>query len=124
MRRGEAEALVGETVEAWTAMNGTYVGVLEEVIPRRPWRARVRVTGVLKGPAFEWARGDRQRVGFREGDVIEVGGVNVGGTDKAGVPYAEAMRQELEHVRSLDFGGREHLKGRIVAMYEKLAAEG
>jgi hypothetical protein len=79
MLRKEAERLVGKTVEAWTAMNGVYAGELVELItkPRSPWRAKVRITGVLEVAACTYDRSGRQRWGNRVGDIIEVGNSSV-----------------------------------------------
>ncbi len=78
MQRDEAQARVGQTVVARTEANGTYLGVLEAVMvrPRRPWRARVRVLGVV-APALHFERNGVVRRGFRPGETLEVGGLSV-----------------------------------------------
>lgn len=94
MKRKEAEALVGSRVSAWTSANGCYVGTLIEVYGS-PWRGKVRITGTTKvAVPFEAGRATQRR-GFREGDVIEVGGSNVKPTDEEGVTYLQALRGEL-----------------------------
>jgi hypothetical protein len=96
MRRKEAEKLIGGRVFVWTSLNGEYVGVLEEVFAS-PWRGRVRITGVIK-PAVvhDLTRpDDRQRRGFRPGDLIEAGGVSIKPTELEGTSYLEALRGEL-----------------------------
>ena len=102
MNKIEALKIVGRRVTAWTSMNGVYTGVLKEVIarPRRPWRGIVVIDGVLEVAAFQ-NRGigarpiDRQRRGFRPGEELEVGGVNINRTEDAGLTYLEALKQEL-----------------------------
>lgn len=97
MKRKEAEKLIGTRVEAWTSMNGSYIGTLEEVFGS-PWRGRVRITGVVK-PAVVYdltRRGSPQRRGFRPGQVIEVGGMSIKPTEEEGASYLEALRRELE----------------------------
>ena len=101
MNRKEAERYVGRPVRAWTAANGVYVGILERVVakPGRPWRGVVRVTGILK-PAhhFEW-RGGACRRGFRVGETLEAGGVNITPTDETGMAsYLEALERERAKV--------------------------
>lgn len=99
MNRQEAEAMIGQQVSAWTAANGIYAGELIEVLPYRPWRGKVKVTGVQTAACFETARGTRQRRGFRPGDVIEVGGVNIQPTSDGGKSYGEAMAYQLGQYR-------------------------
>lgn len=104
MRRQEAEKLIGTRVTAWTASNGQYVGELIEVVKARPWRGKVRITGVLHVPClWETLRGPTRRRGFRPGEVIEVGGVNIRAADPAlELPdrsYLEALRAELAQLR-------------------------
>ncbi len=89
MNRRDAEKLIGSQVKAWTAMNGEYVGVLEEVFGS-PWRARVRVSGVVK-PACHFENGHVCRRGFRPGDTLEVGGVSIKPWEGAGTSYADAL---------------------------------
>ncbi len=102
MRRQEAERLIGTRVEAWTAMNGIYVGTLEEVFGS-PWRGRVRITGVLK-PAvvYDLTRGHqfaRQRRGFRPGQMIEVGNSSIKPTEAPGESYLAALQRELRYFK-------------------------
>lgn len=107
MRRKDAEKLIGERVQVWTAMNGIYTGVLEEVFAS-PWRGRVRVTGAIK-PAvvYDLTRpNDRQRRGFRPGDVIEAGGSSIKPTELEGASYLEALRAELSSFEAMAARGR------------------
>ena len=99
MNRAQARELIGTRVSAWTAMNGEYSGVLTEIIarPRAPWRGKVLIDGVI-APAH-WQSGRRkQRKGFRIGQEIEVGGVNITALadfeDKPGT-YLEALKRDL-----------------------------
>ena len=95
MKRAEAIKLIGSTVRAWTAMNGIYVGTLEEVYGS-PWRGVVLITGVIE-PACAWSVDRvRPRKGFRPGDRIKVGGVNISATAEPGATYAEALRRQQE----------------------------
>ena len=91
MNRKEAEKLIGTRVQAWTAANGTYVGTLTGVIPAAKWRGTILITGVL-APAhhFEYGRGIVRR-GFRPGQTIEVGGVNISPSDAEGTDYLSAL---------------------------------
>lgn len=96
MYREDAKKLIGQKVEVWTACNGTYVGVLEDIIPSRPWRGSVKITGVLSAAHQE----DHPRQGFRPGDTISVGGVNIKPTNKEGTTYLEALERYLAVSRS------------------------
>jgi hypothetical protein len=64
MRRKEAEKLIGQRVEAYTGSWGAYIGILEEIIDARPFRAKVRITEVLQVPEFKPV--------LREGKIITV----------------------------------------------------
>lgn len=95
MKRAEATRLLGSKVRAWTAMNGIYVGTLEEVYGS-PWRGVVLITGVIE-PACAWSVDRvRPRRGFRPGDQMKVGGVNISPTDEVGVTYVEALRRQKQ----------------------------
>lgn len=78
MTRDEALLALHQTFGIWTGLNGCYVGTLEEVIqvPRKPWRAKLRITGVL-GVAQHAHQGHACRRGFRPGETMEVGGINI-----------------------------------------------
>lgn len=93
MRKEEALALVGKPVSAWTAANGQYIGTLQAVLPTRPWRAKVLITGVLEC-ATHFERGGICRRGFRPGETLEVGASSVRpNPDTEGVTYLEALQQ-------------------------------
>lgn len=92
MKREEAQALVGRSVSLWTAANGQYVGVLQEVLPTRPWRAKALITGVLSA-ATHYERGGVCRRGFRPGEVLEVGGASVKPTEAVGTDYLSALER-------------------------------
>ena len=101
MRRQEAELLVGKPVQAWTSANGIYVGELVEVIRSAKWRGKVRITGVLKvATPYEIGR-LKQRRGFRPGDIIEVGGINIKPTDVTGTTYLGALQTELDSFKKM-----------------------
>jgi hypothetical protein len=101
MKRSEAEKLMGTRVEAWTSLNGIYCGVLEAIVPtqRRPWRGVVRIDGILSAPVT-YEAGRRPRRGFRVGETIEVGGVNISPTDAVGATdYLALLQAEAERFR-------------------------
>lgn len=94
MRRREAEDLVGQSVIAWTAANGIYVGELTQVWGS-PWRGAVRITGVVE-PAQHYERGGLCRRGFRPGEVIEVGNSSIRPATEPGYPtYLAAIEARL-----------------------------
>lgn len=96
MRKQEAAKLVGKPVRAHTALNGTYEGVMEELLTTRPWRAKVRITGVAGPAACTWDRAGNQRWGYRVGEVIEVGGANVEPIEEAtDRTYLDALEAQL-----------------------------
>lgn len=98
--RQQAETWIGGAVEVWTAANGEYVGILES-ISGKPWRGTVRITGIVRpAQVFEWKRSHRRR-GFRPGQLITAGGVNIKRTTQSGVSYLEALRQEYRLIESL-----------------------
>lgn len=96
MNREEADSIVGQSVTAWTAANGIYVGLLESVqaIKGRPWRGTVRVTGVLE-IAQHFERGHVVRRGFRPGETLEVGGSNIklAAPQQVGSDYLAALER-------------------------------
>ncbi len=116
MLRAEAEGLIGSRVSVWTAANGTYVGELVEVVPHRPWRGRLRITGVLKVAChWEVGRGVCRR-GFRPGEEIEAGGSSIEPTDQEGVTYLEALGHELAWLKAARFRDRdEWMRERSIA---------
>lgn len=89
-------------------MNGSYTGVLVEVktSPGRPWRGVVKVDGVLEAAAYETMRGVRQRSGFRPGDEIEVGGINIQLSGLDGTSYLEALTDDLAKLERWASEGR------------------
>ncbi len=98
MRRNEAEKLLGTPVEAWTAANGRYVGILEEITSDRPWRGRVRITGILE-PAvtFEIGRHHPRR-GFRVDETIEVGATSIRASLATGTDdYRALLERQAEN---------------------------
>lgn len=99
MKRSEALEFLGQPVSAWTAMNGCYTGILEDVTEDRPWRGKVLITGVNVAASFEAGRGDRQRRGFRPGEMIEVGNSSIAPATAPGATYAEAMEAQLGDYR-------------------------
>jgi hypothetical protein len=99
MRIKEAQQLIGSSVSAWTAMNGTYVGVLESV-QGSPWRGGVRITGILT-PASHLQQGQVCRRGFRVGEQLEVGGSNIKPCTATGsASYLEALQTAIAENRS------------------------
>ena len=64
MKREEIEPYIGKRVSAWTAMNGSYSGVLIKLLPCKPWRGIVEIDGVLEcWCVYEAGRG-KQRHGL------------------------------------------------------------
>ena len=74
-------------------MNGSYVGVLKEVVPNRPWRGRVRLDGVLECWCIIGPGGSRR--GLRLGEVYEFGGVNIKPDTRPGMSKEQALLAEL-----------------------------
>ncbi|TAL72869.1 MAG: hypothetical protein EPN79_02175 [Burkholderiaceae bacterium] len=102
MNKTEAQEFLGRMVSAWTAANGTYVGTLIEVVAAkgRPWRGRVRITGVLT-IACHWEIGCSGpiRKGFRPDDEIEVGGLNIKPCEHEGTTYLAALEASNDELR-------------------------
>jgi len=120
MQRKEALSLIGERVSAWTAANGVYVGVLEEVTDRRPWRGRVRIDGVIS-PAVCYQDGRGFRRGFRIGELLEVGGTNIEPTDVLGHPdYLGLLRAEADSFQK-DFD--DFMAGRLGDVTDRVLAK-
>lgn len=108
MRRAEGLALVGKRVSVWTGASGMYVGELFEVTTDRPWRAKVRIDGVLE-PAVCYERDRPWRRGFRVGEEIEVGGGSVEPTDAVGsVDYVALLEAQADRFEA-EFRGYEAL---------------
>lgn len=102
MNRHEAEQLVGTRVEGWTSSNGIYSGVLTKVISGngRPWRGVVLIDSVFQ-LAQHFENGSVCRRGYRPGEEIEVGGVNISTTDKFGFPtYVAALEEGITRFKS------------------------
>ena len=93
MNKAEAQALVGRRVSVWTGASGTYVGVLEQVLPTRPWRGRVRIDGIT-APAVCYEAGRPYRRGFRVGEEIVAGGTNIEPTEALGATDYPALLDE------------------------------
>jgi len=89
MRRKEAEKLIGQRVEAYTVNWGAYIGILEEITDSRPFRAKVRITEVLKVPEFKPV--------LREGRVITVGAIHLKKCEKPAKTYQESLKEALEN---------------------------
>ncbi len=124
MKRKEAEALIGKPVWVWTSMNGSYAGILEEILPTSPWRGKVRITGVLS-PAVPYEIGRmEQRRGFRPGGIIEVGNSSIGhlrdydATDRT---YLEALRLQQEKFQMMRRNGPKIDWGWIDRSLEEIA---
>jgi hypothetical protein len=98
MLKTDALALVNRPVEAWTAANGVYVGTLLEVLPSRPWRAKVLVTGVIE-VAQHYERGGVCRRGFRPGETLEVGHSSIKPSQASGEDYLSVLRRTQERHR-------------------------
>lgn len=112
MTAQEAHRRIGESVTAWTAMNGVYAGILVELtnIPiGKPWRGKILITGVYE-PAcpFDSTRSGRQRRGMRPGHTIEVGGCNIQPSRELSGTYREALQAEL--VKFQGFRENDHLR--------------
>lgn len=103
VNRDEALALLGQSVYAYTAANGEYVGILTEVLPTRPWRAMVQITHVIQPAGYEYGKGDRQRTGFEVGNTIEVGNTSVSAQTAPANPrsYLDALRASAARDRHL-----------------------
>ncbi len=102
MLKKDAEQLVGKKVKVWTAANGEYVGILKEILPTKPWRGKVEITGVLKcACVYEIARITRPRHGFRCGDFIEAGNSSISATDEIGFSYLEALENEKKKFQTV-----------------------
>lgn len=103
MNRNEAEALLGQSVHAWTALNGEYVGILIEVLATRPWRGVVQITHIMVPAAYQYAKGDRQPVGHEVGETIEVGGSSIRRQRPPERPhtYLDALRGDAARLRHL-----------------------
>lgn len=103
MRRAEAHQRLDERVVAWTAANGVYSGVFEEIRPTRPWRAVVKIDGVCEPAIFELRRAGRQRKGMRIGDRIVVGHSSVvfdlADGAHLGRCYLDSLRAELAKLK-------------------------
>jgi hypothetical protein len=100
VKRGEAEALVGKRVSAWTSANGSYVGELVGIAPgSRPWRGLIRIDGVLDCAVhYECGRTVFRGGGKRVGQVIEAGESSISPTEAAGLPdYASAVDAKAEY---------------------------
>lgn len=100
MNRKQADALVGQSVRAWTAANGIYVGTLVSV-SGSPWRGQVRVTGIIE-PAQHFERGALCRRGFRYGETIEVGHSSITPCQDPGrIDYVDALIARKEKLRAM-----------------------
>lgn len=99
-------SLLGQRVLACTAANGSYVGELVAVVAdHEPWRALVRVDGVISCANHYQAGSPVFSGGARVGRLIEVDGASCslthafGASDYAEALVAEAMGFERSHAR-------------------------
>lgn len=97
MNKVEAQQIVGKRVSAWTAASGVYVGFLKEIISEkgRPWRGVIEITGVLK-IAQHFEREKICRRGFRPGESLEVGGINIKLTEAVGTDYKTLLEESIK----------------------------
>ncbi len=97
MDENSATGLIGKRVSAWTAAQGVYLGYLQEVVAvkGRPWRGVVRIDGIAQ-PAQHSEMDKACRRGFRVGETIEVGGVNISETDVVcETDYAQILERSI-----------------------------
>jgi hypothetical protein len=99
MNKAEAQALVGQKVTGWSPTWGVYAGTLVEVLPRRPWRGKVRIEAVLAYPC-QIGEG-LGRLPFKEGDIKEFGHSSIDRIPpelvaQASLSYGDSLRPALE----------------------------
>lgn len=104
MNRSEAEKLVGTKVKGWTATKGEYVGELVEVIPSRPWRGKVKITGFLRC-VTPWVNGAIPKVEYLRqiGDVVEMGNSSIkpateDEVSREGVSHLDCLQEEKSRI--------------------------
>lgn len=97
MKKEEAKKLLNTRVLAKTPMRGSYVGNLIEVVENRPWRGKVKITGVVDYPVLQEGAMRSHRKCKEIGDIIEVGGVNIEPTTETGYSPKEALRKKILH---------------------------
>jgi hypothetical protein len=130
MKRQDAEKKIGTRVSAWTSANGIYVGTLVAVISSAKWRGVVKIDGVIT-PAHHFEFGQVVRRGFRPGEEIEVGGVNITfdvPETTTGTTYLEALQADQVRLAELSAAsvGSPHLwalEGSVKANQRILEAE-
>lgn len=81
MNRNDAEKYIGQKVLLKQGKNGTYICCLKELKlePNKPWRAIVKVVGVMTVPDFNLADDDRFGIDtiLKENDIIETPGQRI-----------------------------------------------
>lgn len=99
MTKTEALALVGQKVTGWSPTWGVYAGTLVEVLPRRPWRGKIRIEAVLAYPCQIGS--PLGRLPFAEGTVKEFGHSSIDRIPpelvaQSSLSYGDSLRQALE----------------------------
>lgn len=95
MLREEAEKLVGERVAVWTAMNGSYTGILTRVLECKPWRGIVGIDGVTQCWCLYEIGRNNQRRGLTLGREYEFGHSSIAPTMVLGMSKREALECEI-----------------------------
>ena len=95
MKRTEIEQYIGKRVSAWTAMNGSYSGILIRLLPCKPWRGIVKIDGVLECWCCYQAGRGKQRRGLVLGQEYEFGNSSIKPDERKGHSKVDALRQEI-----------------------------
>lgn len=99
MTKTEALDLVGQKVTGWSPTWGVYAGTLVDILPRRPWRGKIRVEAVLAYPCQIGS--PLGRLPFAEGTVKEFGHSSIEPIPpelvaQSSLSYGDSLRQALE----------------------------
>jgi hypothetical protein len=97
MKRDEAIDCLGKRVAAWTAMNGSYSGILVKVTDDKPWRGVVVIDGVIECWCLYEIGRKNQRKGLILGNEYDFGCSSIALTDYEGISKRAILEQEIEY---------------------------
>lgn len=101
MDRKQAHAIIGKIVMIDEGQEGSYIGVLNEVVspPRKTWRGKVQIQAVVELPAFKGEESglQLQPLKYAENEIIECSGTKLTlATDQPTLSFKESLAEAVQ----------------------------
>ncbi|MBB5173608.1 DUF2777 family protein [Texcoconibacillus texcoconensis] len=128
MNRKEAQAYLNQLVLIDKGDHGRYYGTLEDLIAeeRKPWRGKVRITGVERYPKISSELSQLPKPVFAENDLVEEPGVNIFPCNDNSLSYnhslADALKERWDQLQET-YTNSEHLLTQIQQYMKQLKSE-